>query len=187
MHKRLIKTRILFLGVFALLGMILPAHYVMADGGKKASTHDAMAATAMRGTYMFSTGNIDNPEMIFTKDFVRHEQEYVTPESKTENISKLIESQREIYKVEDMQTEPVNVIVDVKGNMAAVRWSVDVKRSPTADKEFPEEMKFTGVTISRFEQGKIAEQWVYYDSNLVLTLTRMRYKNYFESTKDPAN
>ena len=43
-----------------------------------------------------------------------------------------------------------------------------------------------GVTISRFENGKIAEQWVYYDSNLVLTLTRMRYKDYFESTQDKA-
>jgi len=158
----------------------------MADGNKKASEHDAMAATAMRGTYLFSTGNIDNPDLIFAKDFVRHEQQYLTPESKMEDISKLIESQREIYKVEEMQTEPLNTIVDVKGKMTAVRWSVDVKRSPTADKEFPEEMKFTGVTISRFEQGKIAEQWVYYDSNMVLTLTRMRYKNYFEST-NPAS
>lgn len=157
----------------------------MAAGDKKASAHDNMAATAMRATYLFSTGDIDNPGMIFTKDFVRHEQQYLTPESKMEDISKLIESQREIYKVENMQTEPLNTIVDVKGNMAAVRWSVDVKRAPTADKEFPEEMKFTGVTISRFVKGKIAEQWVYYDSNLVLTLTRMRYKNYFESTNPP--
>ena len=186
MHASTINTRILFLGLFILFGMILPAHYVMAEGGKKTSTHDAMAATAMRGTYMFSTGNIDNPEMIFAPDFVRHEQQYLTPESKLEDISKLIESQREVYKVEEIQTEPLNTIVDVNGNIAAVRWSAEVKRLPTADTEIPENMKFTGVTISRFEKGKIAEQWVYYDSNLVLTLTRLRYKDYFESANKAA-
>ena len=47
-------------------------------------------------------------------------------------------------------------------------------------------MKFEGVTISRFENGEIAEQWVYYDSNLVLTLTRLRYKDYFESATTKA-
>jgi len=186
MHTSTIKSRIVFPGLFALLGMILPAQHAMANGGEKNLTRDEMAIAAMRGTYMFSTGNIDNPEMIFAPNFVRHEQQYLTPESNMEDISKLIESQREIYKVEEMQTEPLNTIVDVNGKMAAVRWSVNVTRSPTADKDVPEHMKFTGVTISRFENGKIAEQWVYYDSNLVLTLTRLRYKDYFESTKSKA-
>ena len=181
MHTSTIKTKIFFLGLFSLLVMILPAQQAMAKGGKTL-THDQMASTAMRGTYLFSTGNIDNPGMIFAKDFVCHEQQYLTPESNLEDISKLIESQRKIYKVDDVQTEPLNTIVDVKGNMVAVRWSADVKRSPDAGTaEFPEHMKFEGVTISRFEKGKIAEQWVYYDSNLVLTLTRMRYKDYFAS------
>jgi hypothetical protein len=167
--------------------MILSAQHAMAAGDKKTSSHDAMAATAMRGTYMFSSGNIDNPEMIFAPNFVRHEQQYLTPEAKLEDISKLIESQRKIYKVEDVQTEPLDTIVDVKGNRVAIRWSADVKRLPTADvADAPEHMKFEGVTISRFENGKIAEQWVYYDSNLVLTLIRLGYKNYFESTQTKA-
>ena len=181
-----IEAREVFLGLFFLLGMMLTAPSVMANGEEKTLTHDEMAVMAMRGTYMFSSGNIDNPDLIFAPGFVRHEQQYLTPESKMEDISNLIESQREIYKVEEMQTEPLNTIVDVNGKMAAVRWSVNVKRAPSADKEFPEEMKFTGVTISRFDQGKIAEQWVYYDSNLVLTLTRLRYKSYFESTQPKA-
>ena len=182
MHTSTIKTKIFFLGLFSLLGLILPAQQATAKGGDKTLSHDEMAATAMRGTYMFSTGNIDNPEMIFAPNFVRHEQQYLTPEAKLEDISKLIESQRKIYKVEDIQTEPLDTIVDVKSNRVAIRWSADVKRLPDADTgEFPEHMKFEGVTISRFENGKITEQWVYYDSNLVLTLTRMRYKDYFES------
>ena len=181
------KIKIFFLGLLSLLVMILPAQQAMAKEGHKALSHDEMAATAMRGTYMFSTGNIDNPEMIFAKDFVRHEQQYLTPEAKLEDISKLIESQRKIYKVEDIQTEPLDTIVDVKGNKVAVRWSADVKRLPDVDAgDIPEHMKFEGVTISRFEKGKIAEQWVYYDSNLVLTLTRLRYKDYFESAPTKA-
>jgi len=68
-----------------------------------------------------------------------------------------------------------------------LRWKADVKRLPTADAgDIPELMKFEGVTISRFENGEIAEQWVYYDSNLVLTLTRLRYKDYFESAPTKA-
>ena len=176
MFKCKINIQILFTS----LGLVfLSCHALAADG-----SYDSMTTTAMRGTYLFSTGNIDNPDMIFTKDFVRHEQQYLTPEAKTENISKLIESQRSIYKVEDIQTEPLNVIVDTKTNTVALRWSAAVKRLPDASADIPENMNFEGVTISRFEQGKIAEQWVYYDSNLVLTLTRLSYKNYFESKQD---
>jgi len=181
------KIKIFLPGLFSLLGMfLLPAQHAMAEGSEKTLSRDEMAIVAMRGTYMFSTGNIDNPEMIFAPNFVRHEQQYLNPEAKLEDVSKLIESQREIYKVENLQTEPLDTIVDVKSNKVALRWSADVKRSPTADKEFPEHMKFEGVTVSRFENGKIAEQWVYYDSNLVLTLTRMRYKDYFESAPTKA-
>ena len=152
-----IKSKIFLLGLFSLLGMLLPAQHAMAKGDQKKLSHDQMAAVAMRGTYMFSTGNIDNPEMIFAPNFVRHEQQYLTPEAKLEDISKLIEYQRKIYKVEDVQTEPLDTIVDVKGNRVAIRWSADVKRLPTADvADAPEHMKFEGVTISRFEKGKIA-------------------------------
>lgn len=141
-----------------------------------------MAIIATRGTYMFSTGNIDNPEMIFAPNFVRHEQQYLTPEAKLEDISQLIAHQRESYKVDDIQTESLDTIVE--GDKVVIRWTADVKRlSTTEEADIPDHMKFEGVTISRFEKGKVAEQWVYYDSNLVLTLTRLRYKDYFESTK----
>lgn len=181
-----IKTKIFLPGLFSLLTTLIPVQQGFAEAGDQTISRDEMVIAVTRGTYLFSTGNIDNPEMIFTPNFVRHEQQYLNPEAKMEDISKLIESQRDIYKVEDIQTEPLDIIVDVKTNRAALRWSVDVKRLPTADTEFPEQMKFTGITISRFEGGRIAEQWVYYDSNMVLTLTRMRYKDYFESTKSKA-
>lgn len=176
-----IKTKIFLLGLFSLLGIILPAQHAMAKEGDQTLSRDNMAIVAMRGTYMFSTGNIDNPEMIFAPNFVRHEQQYLTPEAKLEDISKLIEYQRKVYEIEDIQTEPLDIIVE--GNKVVMRWTADVKRLPTADPEdvIPDHMKFEGVTISRFENGKIAEQWVYYDSKLVITLTRMRYKDYFES------
>ena len=174
------KIKIVLLGFFVLIGIILPVQQAMAEEGGHSLSRDKIAEVAMRGTYLFSTGNIDSPEMIFTPTFVRHEQQYLTPESKLEDISKLIEYQRKVYKVEDIQTEPLATIVE--GNLVALRWSADVKRLPSAEAEgLPEHMKFEGVTISRFEMGKIAEQWVYYDSNLVLTLTRLRYKDYFES------
>ena len=122
-----------------------------------------MAIVAMRGTCMFSTGNIDNPEMIFAPNFVHHEQQYLTPEAKLEDISKLIEFQRKFYEIENIQTEPLDTVVE--GNKVALRRKTDVKRLPTADAgDIPELMKFEGVTISRFENGKIAEHWVYYDS-----------------------
>jgi len=179
------KIKVFLLGLFSLLGIILLTQQAMAEGDEQTISRDDMAIVAMRGTYMFSTGNIDNPEMIFAPNFVRHEQQYLNPEAKLEDISKLIEYQRKVYEVENMQTEPLDTIVE--GNKVALRWKADVKRLPTADAgDIPELMKFEGVTISRFENGKIAEQWVYYDSNLVLTLTRLRYKEYFESAPTKA-
>jgi predicted ester cyclase len=152
-----------------------------AEAGAQTINRDAMAILAIRGTFAFSSGNIDDPAMIFGPNFVRHEQQFLTPEAKLENISKLIEHQREIYEVEDIQTEPIDIIVE--GDKAVVRWSADVKRLPTADADdaIPARMKFEGVTISRFENGKIVEQWVYYDSKLVITLTRLRYRDFFET------
>lgn len=154
----------------------------VAEQNEPSITRDEMAIIAARGTYAFSTGNIDNPKMLFSKNFVRHEQQYLTPEADLENIAQLIESQRQFYKVDDIQTEPVEIIIE--GDMAVVRWIASVDRTDAAvgEEDLPKHMEFEGVTISRFENGKIAEQWVYYDSNLVLTLTRLRYKNYFETT-----
>jgi len=176
-----IRTKIYLVGLFSLLGVLLQPQQAFAEAGAQNTNRDAMAITAMRGTYAFSSGNIDDPAMIFAPNFVRHEQQFLTPEAKLENISKLIEHQREVYQVEDIQTEPVDIIVE--GDKVAVRWSANVKRLPTADvdDQLPTHMKFEGVTISRFENGKIVEQWVYYDSKLVITLTRLRYKDYFET------
>ena len=81
-----IKTRIFLLGLISLLGMILPTQHAMANGDQKTLSHDEMAATAMRATFLFSTGDIDNPEMIFAPNYVRHEQQFLTPESKLEDI-----------------------------------------------------------------------------------------------------
>ncbi len=175
-----IKTKIFLLGLFSVLGILILPQQAFAEDGAQ-TNRDEMAIIATRGTYAFSSGNIDDPAMIFAPNFVRHEQQYLTPEAKLENISKLIEHQREIYQVEDIQTEPVDIIVE--GDKAVVRWSADVKRSPTADVDdaVPARMKFEGVTISRFENSKIVEQWVYYDSKLVITLTRLRYRDYFET------
>jgi hypothetical protein len=182
LHTNTIRTRGFFLNLFALLGMMLLTQFAMAEGDSQAISRSDMTTKAMRGTYMFSTGNIDDPGLIFAPNFVRHEQQYLTPEAKLEDISKLIKHQSKFYKVEDIQTEPLDIIVDVKGNRAAVRWAAVVKRLPTADAgDAPGHMKFEGVTISRFDNGKISEQWVYYDANLVLTLTRLRYADYFQS------
>ncbi|MFT5132815.1 MAG: hypothetical protein ACI9SC_001283 [Gammaproteobacteria bacterium] len=175
-----INTKFVRLSLLALLITLIPAQQAFAEAGAK-SSRDAMAIAATRGTYAFSSGNEDDVSMIFTPDFVRHEQQFITPEAKLENISKLIEHQREFYNVEDIQTEPVSVIVD--GDKVALHWSAVVTRLPTADADetLPANMKFEGVTISRFENDKIAEQWVFYDSKLVITLMRLRYKSFFNT------
>jgi len=177
------RTKISLVGLFSLSGVLILPQQALAEADAQTISRDAMAITATRGTYAFSSGNIDDTSMIFAPNFVRHEQQYLTPEAKLENISDLIEHQREIYQVEDIQTEPVDVIVE--GDKVAVRWTADVKRLSTADVDdaLPARMKFEGVTISRFENGKIAEQWVFYDSKLVITLTRLRYRDFFGAAK----
>lgn len=173
------KPGITFLCLFSLAGIVLSTQYAVAEMEKQTISRDEMAIIATRGTYMFSSGNIDNPEMIFSPNFVRHEQQYLTPEAKLEDISQLIAHQREFYKVDDIQTESLDTIVE--NDKVAIRWTAIVNRLQTTDMvDTPDQMRFEGVTISRFEEGKVAEQWVYYDSNLVLTLTRLRYKDYFE-------
>lgn len=181
MHTCTIKTKIFLLGLISLLGMILPTQQAMAEGGKHQISRDQMAIIAARGTYAFSSGNVDEPALIFTPNFVRHEQQYLTPEATVESIGKLIEHQREFYQVEDVQTEPIDIIIE--GDKAVVRWVADVKPLPdvAVEEHLPSRIQFMGVTISRFEGDKIAEQWVFYDSQLVLTLTRLRYKDYFKT------
>lgn len=115
--------------------------------------------------------------MLFTPNFVRHEQKYLTQEAKTKDINKLNGDRSQFSNVENIQTEPL--VIMVKGNKVYLRWSADIKRLPSADvTDTPEYMNFEGVTISRFEDGKIAEQWVYYDSHLGLALTSFYYKNH---------
>jgi len=174
-----IKTKFSLLGLFSLLGVLILPQQAFAEAGAQTTNRDEMAFIAVRGTYAFSSENVDEAAMIFAPNFVRHGQQYLTPEAKLEDISELIEHQREVYQVENIQTKPINVIVE--GNKVVVRWSADVKRLPTApvDDQIPARMKFEGVTISRIERGKIAEQWVYYDSKLVITLTRLRYRAFF--------
>ena len=126
-----IKTKISLLGLFSLLSVLILPQQALAEAGAQTTDRDAIAILAIRGTFAFSSGNIDDPAMIFAPNFVRHEQQYLTPEAKLENISELIEHQREVYEVESIQTEPIDIIVE--GDKVAVRWSADVKRLPTAD------------------------------------------------------
>ena len=177
----IVKIKSFLLGLISLSVVLIQPQQVLAEAGNQAISRDEMAIMATRGTYAFSSGNIDDVSMLFASNFVRHEQQYITPESKLENISELIKRQREFYEVEDIQTEPVDVIVE--GDKVAVRWSAGVKRlaSAVVDEALPTNMKFEGVTISRFEKGKIVEQWVFYDSKLVITLTRLRNKKFFET------
>jgi predicted ester cyclase len=110
----------------------------------------------------FNTGNFDLAEEIFTVDYVNHDPSLPDFGSGPEAANQAARLYRDAFPdaritVEDQVAE---------GDRVATRWSARgthqgelVGVDPTGN-----EVQITGITISRIEGSKIAEDWINYDA-----------------------
>jgi steroid delta-isomerase-like uncharacterized protein len=110
----------------------------------------------------FNTGNLDLGEEIFTPDYVNHDPSLPDFGSGPEAANQAVRLYRDAFPdaritVEDQVAE---------GDEVATRWSARGTHegelmgvAPTGNR-----VEITGITISRIEGGKIAEDWINYDA-----------------------
>jgi steroid delta-isomerase-like uncharacterized protein len=110
----------------------------------------------------FNTGNLDLGEEIFTPDYVNHDPSLPDFGSGPEAANQAVRLYRDAFPdaritVEDQVAE---------GDKVATRWSARGTHegelmgvAPTGNR-----VEITGITISRIEGGKIAEDWINYDA-----------------------
>ena len=110
----------------------------------------------------FNTGNFDLAKEIFTADYVNHDPSLPDFGSGPEAANQAARLYRDAFPdaritVEDQVAE---------GDRVATRWSARgthqgelVGVAPTGNR-----VEITGITISRIEGGKIAEDWINYDA-----------------------
>jgi steroid delta-isomerase-like uncharacterized protein len=110
----------------------------------------------------FNTGNLDLGEEIFTPDYVNHDPSLPDFGSGPEAANQAVRLYRNAFPdaritVEDQVAE---------GDKVATRWSARGTHQgeltgvgPTGNR-----VEITGITISRIEGGKIAEDWINYDA-----------------------
>jgi steroid delta-isomerase-like uncharacterized protein len=110
----------------------------------------------------FNTGNLDLGEEIFTPGYVNHDPSLPDFGSGPEAANQAVRLYRNAFPdaritVEDQVAE---------GDKVATRWSARGTHQgeltgvgPTGNR-----VEITGITISRIEGGKIAEDWINYDA-----------------------
>ena len=110
----------------------------------------------------FNTGNLDLGEEIFTPDYVNHDPSLPDFGPGPEAANQAVRLYRNAFPdaritVEDQVSE---------GDRVATRWSARGTHqgelmgvAPTNNR-----VEITGITISRIEGGKIAEDWINYDA-----------------------
>ena len=115
----------------------------------------------MKSVDLFNTGDLRTVHGVYAPDFIRHEQEYADPRIGVGLFKDHVKQLREHFS--EFSLTVYDLIIE--NDTAVLHWIVKLKPKPTEEDSLP--MKphtVRGVTISRIENGQIAEQWVYYDS-----------------------
>jgi predicted SnoaL-like aldol condensation-catalyzing enzyme len=113
---------------------------------------------------IWNQGNLDKAEEFFAATYVRH-----NPKSMEPNIPSEIEG-LEAFKayVEQVRTiyADFNVKIDaiiIEGDMVATRWT-----ATGTHKDANKPIDVAGATITRLAEGKAVEEWVTWDTYLVM-------------------
>ena len=115
----------------------------------------------MKSVDLFNTGNLRAVHGVYAPDFIRHEQEYTDPHIGVGLFKEHVKRLREHFS--EFSITVYDLIIE--NDKAVLHWIVNLKTKPTEEDSLAmEPHTVRGVTISRIENGQIAEQWVYYDS-----------------------
>jgi len=110
----------------------------------------------------FNTGNFDLAQEIFAADYVNHDPSLPRSGSGPEAANQAVRLYREAFP--DAQITVEDQVAE--GDKVATRWSARGTHQgellgvgPTGN-----QVQITGISISRIEDGRIAEDWIDYDA-----------------------
>jgi predicted SnoaL-like aldol condensation-catalyzing enzyme len=101
----------------------------------------------------WNTGQLNAIDEVLAPNFIRHEPELDTRNTGREDYKLTITNLRS--KLSNFHTESLDTIE--QGNKVVLRFK-------TTGRHGNDSVTFEGVNIVRIENGKIAEDWVYYDA-----------------------
>jgi steroid delta-isomerase-like uncharacterized protein len=134
--------------------VVMPGGLVLAQSGD-------MAATFEKSTKIWNEGNMQLIDEVYAADAIRHgaDGEEVAG---TEAFKAYITQVRTIYP--DFFVVLNNQFVS--GDMIAVHWTVSATNKGALSEEIPatgKSVEISGVTIAKYKEGKIAEEWVFWN------------------------
>ena len=110
----------------------------------------------------FNTGNFDLAQEIFAADYVNHDPSLPRSGSGPEAANQAVRLYREAFP--DAQITVEDQVAE--GDKVATRWSARGTHQgellgvgPTGN-----QVQITGISLSRIEDGRIAEDWIDYDA-----------------------
>lgn len=113
---------------------------------------------------MWNDGNQDDPEQLFTADYVNHQESDVEGAGPRDidGFRSMVRNYHDAFS-----DSRVKVLAQVaEGDYVMTRWEVTATNSgdyPNVTPATHREISWTGVLTDRFEHGKIAETWVEWD------------------------
>jgi ketosteroid isomerase-like protein len=121
------------------------------------------SATVRRFWQGFNAHNLEIWDEVCTPDFINHDAGLPTPDADLPTIKETI-SQLLFRAFPDLQTAEEDLVAE--GNKVAIRQTM----RGTHQGEFMgiaptgKEISFSGVWLAHLSNGKIKEQWVYFDA-----------------------
>jgi steroid delta-isomerase-like uncharacterized protein len=109
---------------------------------------------------VFNEGMIDNLDQVFTRDFVRHGPQNEEPVRGAEAYKRMVESYRKL--IPDLRSEMQDFFQH--GDKAVSRFRATGTLNGKS-------IVLEGVNIYRISEGKIAENWTFYDTAVLLQAT----------------
>ncbi|MGF1472867.1 MAG: ester cyclase [Rubrobacteraceae bacterium] len=125
---------------------------------------DGYKDVSRRSLEMWASGNSDDPDEIFVEDYVNHQEpdlEGGVSEKSLEDWKALLDTHEDSFsdfEVRILMQVAEDDLVTTYWEFTATHTGEFLGLSPTG-----KELTWTGVSIDRFREGKIAETWVVWD------------------------
>ena len=139
---------------------------VGACGNEPTQTEEEMKALAERMLPVFNEGNLALIDELCTPDYVHHEVDIGEDLVGADAFKEWVTSVRTSYPDFNITLEELII----KGDKIVMRWTATGTHTGSRGDLPPtgKQVRFSGVTVSRVVNGKMAETWVFYNQAAVL-------------------
>ena len=132
---------------------------------------EEMKALVEQSLEIWNTGNMALVDELYAPEYVRHEVDLQEDRVGHDSLKAWVTQMRTTYPDLNVASEEVMVM----GDKAVMRWVLTgTNTGPRAGlPPTGKTVRLSGVAITRFVEGKVVEDWVYY--NLAAALTQLGY------------